>query len=149
MHTSEDGPGPSEYYPRPYEWENLGGRGKGEFLQDPMLWRSESMCEYKERVGLDPVGPGAYDNEKMVAGLDFLSTYARGSRCSAVLAPPSVHTNAAEQVCVLCVVYDVCVCLCVCVCVCVCVCTCVYVYIYAIYIFICIHTYMAYVAEEV
>ena len=103
------------------------------------------MCEYKERVGLDPVGPGAYDNEKMVAGLDFLSTYARGSRCSAVLAPPSVHTNAAEQVCVLCVVYDVCVCLCVCVCVC----TCVYVYIYAIYIFICIHTYMAYVAEEV
>ena len=33
--------GPSDYYPKPYEWENLGGRGNGAFLQDPLFERSE------------------------------------------------------------------------------------------------------------
>jgi len=41
------GPGPADYDPHEYEWDNLGGRGKGQFLEDPILWRSESMLAFK------------------------------------------------------------------------------------------------------
>ena len=46
------------------------------------------MKAYKERVGLDPVGPGAYDDEQLLAGLDFLSTHQRRSLCRRV---PNVY----------------------------------------------------------
>ena len=79
------GPGPGEYDPVEYEWTNPGGRGRGEFLQDPLLERNESMQARLARLGLDPVGPGSYDNQLLLRGLDYASTHPRSSMCMAVL----------------------------------------------------------------
>ena len=76
-------PGPADYDPKEYQWDNPSGRGKGQFLADPCVWRSESMAEYRKRVDPDDLGPGAYDIDS--SALDFLSTRPRASLCAAVL----------------------------------------------------------------
>jgi hypothetical protein len=81
--STDAAPGPAAYDPKEYSWDNPGGRGKGQFLADPCAWRSESMAEYKVRVGTDAVGPGLYDIEAQA--LDFLSTRPRASLCAAVM----------------------------------------------------------------